>query len=71
LYQANLNGILADEMGLGKTIQSISILALIESLKSDEEKEKRKTHHIIIVPKVTLGKWNREIQQWCPSLRLF
>jgi len=29
-----LNGILADEMGLGKTIQSIAILALIESLKT-------------------------------------
>lgn len=34
LYQANLNGILADEMGLGKTIQSIAILAQIESEKS-------------------------------------
>lgn len=34
LYQANLNGILADEMGLGKTIESIAIIALVESLKS-------------------------------------
>lgn len=34
LYQARLNGILADEMGLGKTIQSIAILAQIESEKS-------------------------------------
>jgi SNF2 family DNA or RNA helicase len=71
LYQSNLNGILADEMGLGKTIQSISILALVESLKSPAEKENRISHHIIIVPKVTLGKWNKEIQQWCPSLKLF
>jgi SNF2 family DNA or RNA helicase len=58
-------------MGLGKTIQSISILALVESLKSPAEKENRTSHHIVIVPKVTLGKWNKEIQQWCPSLKLF
>jgi SNF2 family DNA or RNA helicase len=57
LYQANLNGILADEMGLGKTIQSISIIALIESFKTKQEKLNRFSHHIIIVPKVTLGKW--------------
>ena len=31
LYWADLNGILADEMGLGKTIESIAILALVES----------------------------------------
>jgi SNF2 family DNA or RNA helicase len=71
LFQSNLNGILADEMGLGKTIQSISILALVDSFKTEEEKMNRKSHHIVIVPKVTLGKWNKEIQQWAPSLRLF
>lgn len=32
LHEAKLNGILADQMGLGKTIQSISILAQVESL---------------------------------------
>jgi SNF2 family DNA or RNA helicase len=48
-------------MGLGKTIQSIAILALVESLKSQNERENRYSHHIIIVPKVTLGKWNKEI----------
>jgi SNF2 family DNA or RNA helicase len=58
-------------MGLGKTIQSISILALVESLKTESELKYRDSHHIIIVPKVTLGKWNKEIQQWCPSIRLF
>jgi SNF2 family DNA or RNA helicase len=58
-------------MGLGKTIQSISILALVESFKTEQEKKFRNAHHIVIVPKVTLGKWNKEIQQWCPSIRLF
>lgn len=61
LYQANLNGILADEMGLGKTIQSIAILALVESFKSQEEREARTSHHLVIVPKITLGKWKKEI----------
>jgi SWI/SNF-related matrix-associated actin-dependent regulator of chromatin subfamily A member 5 len=43
----------------------------VESFKSAEEKKNRNSFHIIIVPKVTLGKWNKEIQQWAPSLRLF
>ena len=71
LYQANLNGILADEMGLGKTIESISILALVESLKTQQEIANRSSYHIVIVPKVTLGNWEREIGRWVPSLRVF
>ena len=71
LYQANLNGILADEMGLGKTIQSIAIIALVESLKAESERENRDSHHIVIVPKITLGKWRKEISDWMPSVRLF
>lgn len=57
LYQARLNGILADEMGLGKTIQSIAILAQIESEKTQHEILNRRSFHIVVVPKVTLGKW--------------
>jgi SWI/SNF-related matrix-associated actin-dependent regulator of chromatin subfamily A member 5 len=30
----------------------------------------RSSHHIVIVPKVTLGKWRQEIQEWCPSIRV-
>jgi len=30
----------------------------------------RATHHIVIVPKVTLGKWRQELNEWCPSLRV-
>jgi SNF2 family DNA or RNA helicase len=44
-------------MGLGKTIQSIAILAQVESDKSAQQVQMRSTHHIVIVPKVTLGKW--------------
>lgn len=71
LHEAKLNGILADEMGLGKTIESISILALIESRRSEQEKLKRKSFHLVIVPKVTLNKWKKEFQNWLPSLRVF
>ena len=65
-----MNGILADEMGLGKTIQSIAILALVESFKTAEEKLNRNSYHIVNVPKVTLGKWHKEIKQWCPQIRV-
>ena len=71
LHQAKLNGILADEMGLGKTIESISILALIESRKSEKEIKNRKKYFLVIVPKVTLNKWKKELKNWFPSLRVF
>lgn len=32
---------------------------------------KRRSHHIVIVPKIVLGKWKKEITDWVPSLRLF
>ena len=32
---------------------------------------RRYSYHIIIVPKVTLGKWFKEIKEWVPSIRLF
>lgn len=31
----------------------------------------RENHHIVIVPKITLGKWRKEITEWVPALRLF
>jgi SWI/SNF-related matrix-associated actin-dependent regulator of chromatin subfamily A member 5 len=71
LHEAKLNGILADEMGLGKTIESISIIALIEGRKTEEQRLKRKKFHIIIVPKVTLNKWKKELNNWYPTLRVF
>jgi SNF2 family DNA or RNA helicase len=70
LYQANLNGILADEMGLGKTIQSIAIIALVESHKTQQQIEDRDSHHIVIVPKIVLGKWLKELKEWIPTIRV-
>ena len=59
----NINGILADEMGLGKTIQTIALLGYL-NLKSND------ITHLIIVPKVTLKNWEREINKWLPKIKL-
>ena len=59
----NINGILADEMGLGKTIQTIALLAYLH-LKCET------LTHLIIVPKVTIGNWEREIKKWLPKMKL-
>ena len=66
LYKLNINGILADEMGLGKTIQTISLIAMIEKTKLVSEI----FNYIIIVPKVTLRNWQREITKWLPSANI-
>ena len=63
LYSMNINGILADEMGLGKTIQTIALLGYL-NLKND------KITHLIIVPKVTIKNWEREIHKWLPKIKL-
>lgn len=62
----NVNGILADEMGLGKTIQTISLLAYL-NLQNDK---RGNMVHIVIVPKVTINNWAREIKKWLPELRV-
>ncbi|GAX14112.1 SWI/SNF-related matrix-associated actin-dependent regulator of chromatin subfamily A member 5 [Fistulifera solaris] len=64
LSEKGLNGILADEMGLGKTLQSISIMAYHYEYKRSQGP------HLICVPKSTLSNWMKEIQRWCPALRV-
>ena len=63
LHSMNINGILADEMGLGKTIQTIALLAYLK-LKTDS------LTHLIIVPKVTIKNWEKEINKWLPNIKL-
>uniref|UniRef100_A0A8B9HCV2 DNA helicase n=1 Tax=Astyanax mexicanus TaxID=7994 RepID=A0A8B9HCV2_ASTMX len=63
LHQHNLSGILADEMGLGKTIQAISFLAYLLQ-------KGNKGPHLITVPSSTLDNWVRELELWCPSLKV-
>ncbi|XP_057177872.1 SWI/SNF-related matrix-associated actin-dependent regulator of chromatin subfamily A containing DEAD/H box 1b isoform X3 [Triplophysa rosa] len=63
LHQNKLSGILADEMGLGKTIQAISFLALLYQ-------DGNHGPHLITVPASTLDNWVRELELWCPSLKV-
>ncbi|KAB5567498.1 hypothetical protein PHYPO_G00233460 [Pangasianodon hypophthalmus] len=63
LHQHNLSGILADEMGLGKTIQAISFLAHLYQ-------KGIKGPHLITVPSSTVDNWVRELELWCPSLKV-
>ncbi|KAM9858607.1 SWI/SNF-related matrix-associated actin-dependent regulator of chromatin subfamily A containing DEAD/H box 1A-like [Aulostomus maculatus] len=63
LHEHNLSGILADEMGLGKTIQAIAFLAQLYQ-------NGVKGPHLIIVPSSTLDNWARELNLWCPSLKV-
>lgn len=63
IHNMNVNGILADEMGLGKTIQTISLLAYL-NLKDQS------LIHLIIVPKVTIKNWEREIHKWLPNMKV-
>ncbi|XP_072515316.1 SWI/SNF-related matrix-associated actin-dependent regulator of chromatin subfamily A containing DEAD/H box 1b isoform X2 [Salminus brasiliensis] len=63
LHQNQLSGILADEMGLGKTIQAISFLAHLYE-------EGNRGPHLITVPSSTLDNWVRELNLWCPSLKV-
>lgn len=58
-------------MGLGKTIQAIAIMAKIEEDLTEEEKQYRTSFHIVIVPKITLQKWLKEIGEWLPTARVF
>ncbi len=84
LYHIGVNGILADEMGLGKTIQTISLLAYINLIKkgantnpntisntiSNTNYSTLNKVHIVIVPKVTIKNWQREITKWLPELTI-
>jgi SWI/SNF-related matrix-associated actin-dependent regulator of chromatin subfamily A member 5 len=65
LYDNGINGILADEMGLGKTLQTLSFLCYLKHIRGVEGP------HLIIVPKSTLGNWEREFKRWVPSMTVF
>ena len=64
LHDNGVNGILADEMGLGKTVQSVALLAyLLESRGV-------RGPHLVVVPKSTLGNWQKEFGRWCPDFNV-
>jgi len=59
--ELSLGGCLADEMGLGKTVQILCHLAIL--------KEKKRTKHLIIVPKSLIHNWKKEAKKFCPHLK--
>ena len=63
IHRFDMNGILADEMGLGKTVQTIAFLSLLYEKGIGGP-------HIILVPASTLENWERELQAWCPTLKV-
>ncbi|WP_458411827.1 DEAD/DEAH box helicase [Schinkia sp. CFF1] len=56
---------LADDMGLGKTVQMITYFLYVK------EKEKPKMPALIICPTSVLGNWQRELQKFSPSLKVY
>ena len=64
LYRKQISCILADEMGLGKTAQVIAFLAHLK------QQGPRRGPHLIIVPSSVLENWSRELQHFCPALRV-
>jgi len=57
--------LIADDMGLGKTLQVISVL---EKLR--EESCFKKLPALIIVPTSLLSNWQKELEQFCPHMRV-
>ena len=62
MNKKDLNGILADESGLGKTIQILAFLSHLKELGME-------VPHLIIVPPISILKWEKEIKTWCPDLK--
>lgn len=56
---------IADDMGLGKTVQVISLI-----LKLKEEKKLKKPA-LVVCPTTLLGNWERELENFAPSLDAF
>ena len=63
-----LGACLADDMGLGKTIQTIA--ALLHARRRNGQ-AKGITPDLVICPTSVIGNWQREIEQFAPSLRVF
>lgn len=63
ILREELGALLADEMGLGKTLQVISAL-------SDPGTGTMVSRSLIVAPGSLLENWKREIDKFCPSLRV-
>ncbi len=69
LYEHRFGACLADDMGLGKTLQALALLAGIK-----EEKVARngtRPTFLVIAPASLLFNWEREIERFCPKLKVY
>ncbi|HUH75144.1 MAG TPA: SNF2-related protein [Chitinophagales bacterium] len=64
LDQNQLGGCLADDMGLGKTLQTITFLQHLKITQNN------KTPSLIIAPTSLMFNWNKELEKFCPSLKV-
>ena len=77
--QLGLGACLADDMGLGKTIQVISLLLQLKGMHSGlpandaraQKSEASTKPSLLIAPTSLLGNWQREVQRFAPSLKIF
>lgn len=65
LRQYGFGACLADDMGLGKTIQLIAYLLLVKENQSSGGPA------LIICPTSVLGNWQRELERFAPSLKVY
>ncbi|MGZ9584860.1 DEAD/DEAH box helicase [Paenibacillus marinisediminis] len=65
LRQFGLGGCLADDMGLGKTIQFINYLLVLRG------QNQLLSPAILICPTSVLGNWQKELERFAPSLRVY
>ncbi|WP_432777055.1 DEAD/DEAH box helicase [Brevibacillus gelatini] len=65
LRQFGLGACLADDMGLGKTVQFITYLLHVKAAETAQPPS------LLICPTSVIGNWQKELQRFAPSLKVF
>ncbi|WDV97868.1 DEAD/DEAH box helicase [Brevibacillus parabrevis] len=65
LRQFGLGACLADDMGLGKTVQFITYLLHVKASGASQSPS------LLICPTSVIGNWQKELQRFAPSLKVF
>ncbi len=64
IHEIGSGGVLADDMGLGKTLQAIALFLVVKSADKNFSA-------MVVAPTSVVGNWEREIQRFAPSLKVF